>query len=278
MNLLMTAPLLDSRGTLRYFIGAQIDVTGLVKDGTELQAFQGMRQRQQNGETHEEPKDEFQELSKMFNNTELDIVRKHGGNMHREVVQDQDDNSIQGRPRVLIQDQSTFDHIEEGQKLNPNVDGKLSGPYKHVSLLGYTDTRFRELTLWPVSPRPPRTISPHPLFVTVSPRPGNPTVALPRPYRRQQSCPRFSRQRTRRWFAWCNGQDPLALSRCFGPRRLLRGGPTTLDPLHTPPRRLWLRRRVDGCAYRRRQACWAFAPFPSGTTNRERCSQWTRWG
>jgi hypothetical protein len=147
MNLLMTAPLLDSRGTLRYFIGAQIDVTGLVKDGTELQAFQGMRQRQQNGETHDEPKDEFQELSKMFNNTELDIVRKHGGNMHREVVQDQDDNSIQGRPRVLIQDQSTFDHIEEGQKLNPNVDGKLSGPYKHVSLLGYTNTRFGELIL-----------------------------------------------------------------------------------------------------------------------------------
>lgn len=134
MNLLMTAPLFDSRGTLRYFIGAQIDVSGLVKDGTELEAFQRMREQQQNGDSHEEPKDEFQELSKMFNNTELDIVRKHGGNMHREVVQEQDDSStMQSRPRVLIQDQSTFDHVEEGQKANPNADGKLSGPYKHVS-------------------------------------------------------------------------------------------------------------------------------------------------
>ncbi|KAH5315445.1 hypothetical protein HBI12_128910 [Parastagonospora nodorum] len=136
MNLLMTAPLFDSRGTLRYFIGAQIDVSGLVKDGTELEAFQRMREQQQSGETHEEPKDEFQELSKMFNNTELDIVRKHGGNMHREVVQEQDDNStIQSRPRVLIQDQSTFDHVETGQKSNPNADGKLSGPYKHYLLV-----------------------------------------------------------------------------------------------------------------------------------------------
>jgi hypothetical protein len=143
MNLLMTAPLFDSRGTLRYFIGAQIDVSGLVKDGTELEAFQRMRERQQSGETHEEPKDEFQELSKMFNNTELDIVRKHGGNMHREVVQEQDDNStVQSRPRVLIQDQSTFDHVEEGQKSNPNVDGKLSGPYKHVSFSAQKSSCF----------------------------------------------------------------------------------------------------------------------------------------
>ncbi|KAL5118348.1 hypothetical protein ACEQ8H_003697 [Pleosporales sp. CAS-2024a] len=144
MNLLMTAPLLDSRGTIRYFIGAQIDVSGLVKDGTELEAFQQMReaqegdeQQQQQQAQQQQPKDEFQELCKMFNDTELDIVRKHGGNMHREVLPDADDNNstTQSRPRVLIQDQSTFDHVEEGPKLNPNVDGKLSGPYKHYLLV-----------------------------------------------------------------------------------------------------------------------------------------------
>jgi len=136
MNLLMCAPLLDSRGTLRYFIGAQIDVTGLVKDGTDLEAFQRMRQEQNSGEKTDEPKDEFQELSKMFNNAELDIVRKHGGSMHREQIDEQDDAStIQHRPRVLIQDQSTFDHVEEGHKANPKVDGRLSGPYKHYLLV-----------------------------------------------------------------------------------------------------------------------------------------------
>jgi hypothetical protein len=129
MNLLMTAPLLDSRGNLRYFIGAQIDVTGLVKDGTDLDAWQRMRERQQAGETQEVPKDEFQELSKMFNHSELDIVRKH-----REVSED-DANAIHHRPRVLIQDQGAFDSPQEEQKANPKIDGRLSGPYKHVSCL-----------------------------------------------------------------------------------------------------------------------------------------------
>jgi hypothetical protein len=111
MNLLMTAPLLD----------------------TDLDAWQRMRVRQQAGETQEEPKDEFQELSKMFNHSELDIVRKHGGNMHREVSDEDDANTIHHRPRVLIQDQSTFDSPQEEQKANLKIDGRLSGPYKHVS-------------------------------------------------------------------------------------------------------------------------------------------------
>lgn len=130
----MCAPLLDSRGNLRYFIGAQIDVTGLLKDGTDLEAFQNLRRRQETGEGDEEVKDEFQELCKMFNHAELDMVRKQGGSMHREQIIDPDDASLaQHKPRVLIQDQSTFDHVEEGQKLNPKTDGRLSGPYKHVS-------------------------------------------------------------------------------------------------------------------------------------------------
>ncbi|KAF1913944.1 hypothetical protein BDU57DRAFT_558872 [Ampelomyces quisqualis] len=136
MNLLMCAPLLDSRGTLRYFIGAQIDVSGLVKDGADLEAFQRLRQGQEGAEKADEPTDEFQELCKMFNNSELDIVRKHGGNMHREQLDEHDDAStVQHRPRVLIQDQSTFDHVEEGRKLDPKVDGRLSGPYKHYLLI-----------------------------------------------------------------------------------------------------------------------------------------------
>jgi hypothetical protein len=146
MNLLMCAPLMDSRGILRYFIGAQIDVTGLVKDGTDLEALQRMRQKQESDETEGEPKDEFQELSRMFNNAELETVRKHGGNMHRELVEDQDDASImQHRPRVLIQDQSTFENVEEGQKLTPKLEGRLSGPYKHVSLT-QSSTQPKNLT------------------------------------------------------------------------------------------------------------------------------------
>lgn len=131
MNLLMMAPLLDSRGNIRYFIGAQVDVSGLVKDGTDLQAFQRMMHHQEDQESVES-KDEFRELSEMFNNAELDMVRKHGGNMHREQVDERDDASIQqSRPRVLIQDQSMND-IQTIERQGLKAEGRLSGPYKHV--------------------------------------------------------------------------------------------------------------------------------------------------
>lgn len=39
MNLLMVAPLYDNRGTIRYFIGAQVDISGLIEDGRGLDSF-----------------------------------------------------------------------------------------------------------------------------------------------------------------------------------------------------------------------------------------------
>jgi hypothetical protein len=75
-------------------------------------------------------------LSEMFNHSELDIVRRHGGNMHREHVDDQSDAGTIGqrpqqRPRVLIRE-SNFD-IEDADKPTVRPEGRLSGPYKHVS-------------------------------------------------------------------------------------------------------------------------------------------------
>lgn len=39
MNLLMVAPLYDNRGAVRYFIGAQVDISGLIEDGRGLDSF-----------------------------------------------------------------------------------------------------------------------------------------------------------------------------------------------------------------------------------------------
>lgn len=39
VNLLLTAPLYDNRGSVRYFIGAQIDVSGLIEDGRGIESF-----------------------------------------------------------------------------------------------------------------------------------------------------------------------------------------------------------------------------------------------
>lgn len=40
LNLLMCAPLFDNRGVVRYFIGAQVDVSGLVEGGKGIESFE----------------------------------------------------------------------------------------------------------------------------------------------------------------------------------------------------------------------------------------------
>jgi hypothetical protein len=213
MNLLMTAPLLDSRGTIRYFIGAQIDVSGLVKDGTDLEAFQHMRVQADNGEAQSEQKDEFRELSEMFNNSELDIVRKHGGNMHREHVDAQDDaGAIHMRPRLLIQDQGEFEGADrERMAANPKVDGRLSGPYKHVSY-HHDLIPTIALTLPQVPTPPPRALAPHPLLLAFPARPRHSAILLPRPHWWQHARARLRRQRARRRHARCHRQDSMAFA------------------------------------------------------------------
>jgi hypothetical protein len=42
MNLLQCAPLCDSQGKIRYFIGAQIDVSGLAMEGAQMESLQNL--------------------------------------------------------------------------------------------------------------------------------------------------------------------------------------------------------------------------------------------
>ncbi|OCK81583.1 hypothetical protein K432DRAFT_295172 [Lepidopterella palustris CBS 459.81] len=138
MNLLMIAPLFDSRGQLRYYIGAQVDVSGMVKDCSDLDAMQRMLNKEEEPkdvEPHEELKDEFQELSEMFNMTELETVRKYGGRMHREQVDDDDDSTIfHARPRLLLKDNSEVE-LDRPIRLDPKANGRLSGVYKNYLLI-----------------------------------------------------------------------------------------------------------------------------------------------
>lgn len=147
MNLLMIAPLIDSRGTIRYFIGAQVDVSGLLKDCTGLPALEQLVIRTNDPEfaateDRNNAKDEFQELAEMFNSTEMETVRKSGGHMHKETVDEEEDrnSSASHRPRLLLNDPSgedlkrsskgSIEDIANGPRLN----GKLQGVYQHVSL------------------------------------------------------------------------------------------------------------------------------------------------
>jgi hypothetical protein len=120
MNLLMVAPLCDSRGKVRYFIGAQVDVSGLVKECSGLESFKRLVGKQANAEganvdqedEKKVVKDDFQELSEMLNLKECDVVRRHGARMHREPYEEED-TDYQTRnwnnPRLLIASRSPYE-------------------------------------------------------------------------------------------------------------------------------------------------------------------------
>jgi hypothetical protein len=129
----MIAPLCDSRGTIRYNIGAQVDVTGLVKDCSEMESLQRLVDMTARGEDppmpekpNPEKNDELQELSEMLNQGELSTIRKHGGKMHREMVDEDVESVGSHQPRLLLKDPT----------LTPpagGVNGRLSGVYQNVS-------------------------------------------------------------------------------------------------------------------------------------------------
>jgi hypothetical protein len=148
MNLLMIAPLCDSRGTIRYFIGAQVDVSGLVKECYDLESLKHLAftADHENGVTDESPhgkgeretkKDEFQELSEMLNMQELETVRLFGGRMHKEQEEEVHEGSgiatNWNKTRVLIHEGSP-DRLKTFHSIR-RPGGKLSGVYEHYLLV-----------------------------------------------------------------------------------------------------------------------------------------------
>jgi hypothetical protein len=100
----MVAPLFDSQGQLRYYIGAQVDVTHLLKDGIGLSSAEGPEQG-------EDEKDEFKELAELFNDVEIATSRKYGGRLHNqrklvreETIRRERSPSMTPRPRVLVKE------------------------------------------------------------------------------------------------------------------------------------------------------------------------------
>lgn len=154
MNLLMIAPLLDSRGVVRYHIGAQVDVSGLVKSCAGLESLSHVMEREsssdlygtQKGEQQQvseetDSMNEFRELAEMFNLAELKTVRESGGVLHR--TQQEDVASTERvhnwhRPRLLISDDATIDRRNSDPILH-DIDisnsGRLSGVYEHYLLV-----------------------------------------------------------------------------------------------------------------------------------------------
>lgn len=143
MNLLMIAPLCDSRGQVRYHIGAQVDVSGIVKECTDLESLRRLVNREEiqcaaagDEISAEEPskRDEFQELSEMFNMQELETVRRCGGRMHKDMRENVTEVSSNHwhRPRLLLSEPSLEVTKINRMDIRFNVNGKLSGVYQNV--------------------------------------------------------------------------------------------------------------------------------------------------
>lgn len=129
----MIAPLSDSRGVVRYHIGAQVDVTGLVKDCTEMDSLQRLMEMRERGEEPAVPEkpnpdknDELRELSEMLNQGELSTIRRHGGKMHKEVAEEDIESVGSHQPRLLIKDPETL------AASTSSINGRLSGVYQNV--------------------------------------------------------------------------------------------------------------------------------------------------
>ena len=130
----MTAPLADSRGVVRYHIGAQVDVSGLVKDCTEMESLQKLMELRARGEDpplpekpNPEKNDELRELSEMLNQGELNTIRRYGGRMHREVADEDLESVSSQQPRLLLKDPDLMTPPAG------SINGRLTGVYQHVS-------------------------------------------------------------------------------------------------------------------------------------------------
>lgn len=145
MNMLMVAPLLDSRGNCRYFIGAQVDVSGLCKDCTDLQGLQRLLEkedRKAHPENYEEEgeekphQDKFQSLAEILSGPELEVIRRHGGKMHSQHVEDASDIQLhdRDRPRLLLKDPTPTPPADyRSTFIADKANGKLEGIYQNVS-------------------------------------------------------------------------------------------------------------------------------------------------
>lgn len=142
----MHAPLRDSFGKIRYFMGAQVDVTSAVNDTTDFESLRRVITQQQcqcsspgaSATTEDEKKkDKFQELSEMLDMQELQTARKWGARMLQEQPEDEDDSirTKWRRPGVLWKDPSS--ERMEGSEPTGRGNGKLSGFYQNVRDLNY---------------------------------------------------------------------------------------------------------------------------------------------
>lgn len=156
LSLVMNAQLLDSRGNIRYYLGAQVDVSGLLKNCSGLDSLTKLVEQQKprgleiSEEEKLQPTTAIKALSEMLNGEELDIINKNGGILQKgyehELQSRKPSDGGRGPARVLLAEASDDSEPEE----TPSVESKpsmsaepeapltelnLSGVYSHYLLI-----------------------------------------------------------------------------------------------------------------------------------------------
>jgi len=163
INLLMIAPLHDDKGNVKYHIGAQVDVTGLVEKGKGFDAFDrylvmkeiGKRDREINGSPMKEhqPRErksialgKLRALSQMFDLEECAVVRSNSRSSS--LTPDDGERSINSSRRIILGDSDASSENDGepedkdkdrtwklGQYGNSGLSGTLPGVFDSYMLI-----------------------------------------------------------------------------------------------------------------------------------------------
>ncbi|CAO1604945.1 hypothetical protein XANCAGTX0491_008485 [Xanthoria calcicola] len=159
MNLVMTAPLYDNKGVVRYYIGAQVDISGLVEEGRGLDSFERYlaesrrnRNSDQSSYSNQKHMRLLSEFSQMLSADESSVFHgqghsregsvndsEHGSSRSTRGTQQQGrrDPNARQRRRVL----GSEDEDEQEKERNAwaftslGPSGKLPGVYQNYLLL-----------------------------------------------------------------------------------------------------------------------------------------------
>ncbi|MCJ1475944.1 hypothetical protein MMC13_004608 [Lambiella insularis] len=159
LNLLMVAPLFDNRGRVRYFIGAQVDVTGLVEDGKGIDSFErllaedraksekaeGPTQESNGSDEPEKPLQALGQLGKMLSWEESMEVQSHTRRNSRDSFSPASSANMYGKKEVntrsggrrVLGDENVPEMVEKaawGLSVS-GLSGKLPGVYQYYMLV-----------------------------------------------------------------------------------------------------------------------------------------------
>lgn len=157
MNLLMVAPLYDNRGTVRYFIGAQVDISSLIEDGRGLDSFaryleEKSQQRQRDNDQAQESVSKkslrvLNEFGQMLSLEESGVFQSHSRSSSMQDNASSTNYSTRGPPRRretgIRQARRVLGNEERDEEEDRNSwafssmgpSGKLPGVYQNYLLV-----------------------------------------------------------------------------------------------------------------------------------------------